>query len=87
MKGMRWYAVLVLLVAVLCAGCATPSEKYVRADAAAWAQYDKAGRLDTWIAEAVKRGELTQAQADDLGKLNDGRRARIRHALAQFKKE
>ena len=87
-----------MLAMFLISGCAT--EDYVRADAAAWRHYDAGGRLDLWIDEAEARGvakilakemltksDLTPEQASALRKLNDGRRARVAHALGALDKK
>lgn len=68
-----------LLAFMFFAGCASPAEDYVRAEAAAWAQIDPS--LDGWIdAESSFKPE----KKDALHQLNAARRARVKHALEAF---
>lgn len=79
--------IALLVCCLLMVGCATPAEDYVRADAAAWRYYDQEGLLDKWIDQAEVRGEITKGRASALRRLNEGRRARVAHALASFDKK
>lgn len=92
----RLFVDLFILFALLwcVGGCASPSEDYIRADEAAWKQYDDGGLLDAMIDNAEKRGaaklsavppaqleagDISPKRADALRQLNVGRRARISH--------
>lgn len=68
---------LTLLVVLLLAGCASPAEDYVRAEDAAWAEYDP--YLDKWVDQEVS---FTKDKKEAMHLLNEGRRARVRHAIA-----
>lgn len=68
-----------LVAMLLIAGCASPAEDYIRADAAAWAQYDPF--IDSW----VDKSDFSADKKDALHQLNVGRRARINHAIAAIK--
>jgi hypothetical protein len=70
------------LILILGAGCATPAQEYVQADAAAWARFDVDGRIDSWIDSSA----LDADEKDSLHQLNVARRARIAHALAELQK-
>ena len=71
-----------ILVLAFMAGCSSPAQTYVEADAAARAPYDQDHRLDSW----VDSSSLSPEEKDALHQLNDARRARVAHALAGFHK-
>jgi uncharacterized lipoprotein YajG len=70
---------LILVAVLLLPGCAGPAADYVRAEAAAWAEFDP--YLDGWV---EKDPALSSEKKDALHQLNVARRARVRHAIAQI---
>ena len=70
-----------ILLGLLLAGCASPAEDYIRADAAAWAPFDQSGWLDFKI---DAEPSFSDAKKDALHQLNVARRARIAHAIASI---
>lgn len=69
----------IVLALVFVAGCASPAEDYVRADAAAWAPFDANGWLDSKI---DAESSFSAGKKDALHQLNAARRARVSHAIA-----
>jgi hypothetical protein len=72
----KWF----LLLALVLVGCPSPARDYVLADAAAWKHYDEGGWLDRKIDE---ESSWDKDKKTALHKLNEGRRARISHAIAE----
>jgi len=80
----------VLLVAFILAGCASPAEDYIRADAAAWQWLDEPydashpHRIDAYVDSDAA---ISSDVKDAIHQLMDGRRARVAHALAGLDKK
>lgn len=68
-SSFKWFKFILVLVAVFmfgyASGCASPAASYVKADAAAWAVYDRDNTLDKWINQAEERGDEIQELVEE----------------------
>lgn len=76
---MKKFMLLSLVVLVAFTGCSSPAADYVRAEKAAWDEFDRNGNLDRWVDQEPT---FSDDAKDALHQLNVGRRARVAHAIA-----